>query len=115
MVIRLYIDEDAMARALVQSLRARNVDVLTVLEAEMEGQSDPAQLAYATEQGRVIFTFNVGDYCRLHTEYLTQNQTHAGIVTVARQKYSIGEQGKKLANLVNIVSAEEMMNQLRFL
>ena len=115
MNIRLYIDEDAMARALVQALRARNVDVLTVFEAEMAGDSDPAQLAYATEQGRVIFTFNVGDYCRLHTEYLAQNRTHAGIVTVARQKYSAGEQAKHLANLVTAMSAEEMVNQLRFL
>jgi hypothetical protein len=48
MQMRLYIDEDAMARALVQGLRARGVEVMTVFEAGMIGQSDTAQLAYAT-------------------------------------------------------------------
>lgn len=115
MVICLYIDEDAMSRALVHALRARNVDVLTVFEAEMAGESDPAQLAYAAEQGRVIFTYNVGDFCRLHTEYLARTRTHAGIVTVSRQKYSAGEQAKHIANLAAAMSAEEMVNQLRFL
>lgn len=28
--IRLYIDEDSMDRGLIQSLRARNIDVITV-------------------------------------------------------------------------------------
>jgi hypothetical protein len=33
MLIRLYVDEDAMARGLVTGLRARSIDVLTVFEA----------------------------------------------------------------------------------
>jgi hypothetical protein len=33
MQIRLYVDEDAMARALVSGLRARGVDVITVLDS----------------------------------------------------------------------------------
>jgi hypothetical protein len=49
MQIRLYVDEDAMARALVSGLRARGVDVMTVLDAKMSGQDDMAQLEYATQ------------------------------------------------------------------
>ena len=38
--IRLHFDEDAMQRALIASLRARRVDVLTPLECGMVGKSD---------------------------------------------------------------------------
>jgi hypothetical protein len=62
MQIRLYIDEDAMARALVTGLRARGVDVTTVLEAGMSEQDDMAQLEYASQHGRVLYTFNVGGF-----------------------------------------------------
>jgi uncharacterized ferritin-like protein (DUF455 family) len=63
MQIRLYVDEDAMARALVRGLRARGVDVTTVLDAGMSEQDDKAQLEYATEHGHVLYTFNVGHFC----------------------------------------------------
>lgn len=115
MRIRLYIDEDAMARALVNGLRARGFEVLTVQEAGMKGRDDSAQLEYATQQGRAIYTFNVGHFCQLHTEYLRQGKTHAGMIVVPRQKYSIGEQLKKLASFISSVTAEEMENKLHFL
>ncbi len=115
MQISLYIDEDAMSRALVQGLRARNVDVLTVLDCGMEGKSDPEQLAFAASRGRVIYTYNVGDFCQLHTEYLAQEKEHAGIIVVNRQRYSIGEQLKQTLLLIHQTTAEEMRNTLHFL
>ena len=115
MQIRLYIDEDAMSRALVQGLRARGIDVLTVLDCEMKGKSDPEQLAFAAALDRVLYTFNVGDYCQLHTEYAIQGKEHAGIIVVNRLRYSVGEQLKRLLNLINLKTAEEMRNNLQFL
>ncbi len=115
MPIRLYIDEDAMARAFVSGLRARNVDLKTVFEEGMLGQSDEAQLEYATQQGRVIYTFNVGHFCQLHTEFIAQGKNHAGIIVVYRQRYSIGEQIRRVINLIQIISAEEMKNNIQFL
>ena len=56
MHIRLYVDEDAMARALVSGLRARGVDVTTVLEEGRSEQTDADQLGYAAQQGRVLYT-----------------------------------------------------------
>ena len=38
--VRLYLDEDAMRKALVFGLRARNVDVLTAAEANMINRPD---------------------------------------------------------------------------
>lgn len=115
MQMTLYIDEDAMSRALVQGLRARGVDAMTVLDCGMEGKSDPEQLAFASSLGRVIYTYNVGDFCQLHTEYVAQGNDHAGIIVVNRQRYAIGEQLKQVLQLIHQTTAEEMHNTLHFL
>lgn len=115
MRIRLYIDEDAMFRALVQGLRARDVDVSTVAEANMTGQPDEAQLDWATLQERVIYTFNVADFCRLHKDYAALGRPHAGIIVVHRRRYSVGEQIRWLCTLIKAKSAGEMRNNLEFL
>jgi hypothetical protein len=115
MQIRLYVDEDAMARAVVSGLRARGVDVTTVFDEGMSEKDDIDQLNYASQQGRAIYTFNVGHFCQLHTEYIAQNKGHAGIIVVYRQRYSEGEQIRRLSNLINTRTAEEMKNNLHFL
>ena len=111
----LYIDEDAMSRALVQGLRARNIDVRTVFEDQMVGKSDLEQLHFSTSQDRVIYSFNVGDFCRIHKEFLSQEIEHSGINVVNRLRYSVGEQLKHLLQLISKFDAEEMRNNLYFL
>jgi hypothetical protein len=115
MLIRLYVDEDAMARGLVTGLRARGIDVLTVFEAGMSERNDREQLEYSAGLGRVLYSFNVGDFCTLHKEFVTRCQAHAGVVVVYRQRYSIGEQIRRLSNLAHAKSAEDMCNILHFL
>ena len=113
--IRLYLDEDAMSRALMQGLRARGVDVTTVFEAGMVGRSDEAQLEYAAALGRVIITFNVGDFCKLHGDYLAAGVGHGGIIVAHRQRYSVGEQVRRLLKLVESEEADDLKNRLIFL
>ena len=88
MTIRLYLDEDSMDRSLVQALRARSVDVVTAFESEMIGRADQDHLDFATEQKRVLFSFNVGDFYHLHSAYLEDNKLHAGIILSRQQQYS---------------------------
>lgn len=115
MIIRLYVDEDSMSRALVRALQARGIDVTTALDEGMIERPDADHLAYATEQGRVLFSFNVGDFYRLHTEYLAQGQTHAGLVLSLQQRYAVGEQMRRLLKLITAKSAEDMHNRVEFL
>lgn len=115
MLMRLYIDEDAMDHALVRGLRARGVDVVTVEEAETSGDDDRSQLIYATQQGRVLYTRNLKDFCQLHAEYMAEGQQHPGIVVIYRQRYSVGEQIRRLMTLIQNRSAEDMENVLHFL
>ena len=67
MTIRLYLDEDSMDQDLVQALRVRGVDLMTPQEAGMLAREDREQLDYATDQGRVLYRFNVGHFYQLHT------------------------------------------------
>ena len=60
MRIRLYLDEDTTAIALIIALRARGIDVQTAEEPQMRGRTDEEQLRYATDQGRAIYSFNIG-------------------------------------------------------
>lgn len=114
-MLRLYIDEDAMSRALIRGLRARGINVSTPLDEDRIGQTDYEQLEFATRMGRVFYTFNVGDFCRLHRDYLAKQKPHAGIIVVYRQRYTVGEQIRRLSKLAEEKSAKEMKNQLLFL
>ncbi|OLP18407.1 hypothetical protein BST81_10880 [Leptolyngbya sp. 'hensonii'] len=112
--IRLFIDEDSMDQRFIKSLEARGVDVTTVGKVRTLGFSDEEQLILATEQHRVLYTFNVGDFCQLHHKYLTEGWTHSGII-ISSQDYSIGEQLRRVLKLIGNKSAEDMVNQLVFL
>ncbi len=113
--LRLYVDEDAGENAVVQGLRARGIDVLTTVEANLCGATDEDQLAFATQQRRSIHSFNVGDSARLHGEHLEQGIDHVGIIVVPDQRYSIGEKIRRLAGFVSRVTAEEMVNRMEYL
>jgi len=112
--IRFYFDEDSENRALLKALRLRSVDVTSAGDAGLRGQSDEEQLSWAVEQGRVLFTHNVGDFCRLHDQFLREGRSHAGIV-VAEQGHSVGERLRRLLKLNEARPAEEMRNRLEFL
>lgn len=112
--IRLYCDEDSQNRALLKALRSRGVEVTSAGEAGLLGQTDEAQLSWANEQGRVLFTHNVGDFCRLHEQFLREGKGHAGIV-VAEQGPSVGERLRRLLKLTGARSAEEMRGCVEFL
>ena len=113
--IRLYIDEDAGERAVVDGLRGRGVDLMTVVDSGMNGLADSHQLKFAAQIGRAIYSLNVGDFCQLHHEWLAQGQSHAGIILVPRQRYSTGEKVRRLLELIDAMSAEEICNTVEFL
>jgi hypothetical protein len=113
--ICLYLDEDAMDRVFVRQLRGRGIDVTTPEEEGTRGLLDVEQLAFATAQGRVIYTYNIPDFCRLHADYIKHGKHHAGIIVCQQQRYNIGEQVRRLLSLIAAKSAEEMGDTLEFL
>ncbi len=115
MTFRLYFDEDTMRHSLVRALRARGVDVLTALDAKMIERTDADHLAYASGQGRVLCSSNAGDYYRLHTELLAMGKSHAGMILIAQQHYTVGEQMRRILGMMAVRSATDMRDRIEFL
>jgi hypothetical protein len=113
--IKLYLDEDAFARRLVNALRSRGIDVLTALEARMINREDEEHLELATAQGRALYSFNGSDYCRLHAEWISARRSHAGIIVGRQQPFEVGRQLTSFLHLAAAKSAEEICDRLEFL
>jgi hypothetical protein len=108
-------DEDSMEEALVRALGIRGLDVLTAQAAGMIERSDADHLAFATAEKRVLWTHNVGDFWALHEEMLSQGRHHAGIILMPQQRYSTGEQLRRLLHLASTLSADQMIDRAEFL
>lgn len=114
-MFRLYIDEDSGDRSLVQALRARGVDVITAQEVGMIERTDDEHLQFALSQNRILYSFNRGDFFRLHSQYLTGGKDHAGMLLARQQHYSVGEQMRRVLKVMAIKSAADMRNNVEFL
>ncbi|MEW6544113.1 MAG: DUF5615 family PIN-like protein [Nitrospirota bacterium] len=112
-LIRLYLDEDVSV-IVGEYLRARGFDVLTTRDASRLGQSDASQLAFATNERRAILTHNRCDFESLHRTALTEQRSHAGII-IANRRASSSELAKRVLKLLNLLTAEEMANQLLYI
>ena len=115
-MLAFYLDEDAMKRKLIQAMRLRGLDVLSASEAGMIHRLDEAQLAYAAQHNRVLYSFNVAHFCQIHSEWLSVGKSHSGILLGHQQRrYSVGTQLRGLLRLASQCSAEETHNRLEFL
>ena len=90
--IKIYIDEDAMDSDLVEALRSRGITVITALDAGLTARSDDQQLAFASEHGCVLYTFNVSDFYRLYMEWAgaTLRSPGEGFGHRSKRKYCRG-------------------------
>ena len=112
---KIYIDEDAMDSDLVSALRSRGVEVVTVLDAGLTEKSDEEQLTFAVERGCVLYTFNVSDFYRLHAQWTNAGREHAGMIPAPQQRFSVGEQLRRILRLRASTSIASMRNQVQFL
>jgi len=108
-------DEDSMDHDLVRALRARGVDVTTALDEGMIDRDDEEHLDCAARQGRTLYSFNRGDFYRLHTRWLEAGKSHAGIILAQQQHYSVGEQLRRLLRLMAVKSPDDMRDGVEFL
>ena len=81
----------------------------------MINRPDEDHLAAALRLNRVLYSFNIGDYCALHQAWPSQEHSHAGIIVATQQRYSLGEELRRLMRLIPTVTAEEIRNRIEFL
>lgn len=113
LVARLYFDEDADAR-LAEALRQRGYDVETPVIVGLLEASDEEQLAYATNQQRVLVTHNIKHFPGVHAEWVEAGRKHWGVVILIGHS-AVGTWLRRMETLLNRFSAEELRNSLLFL
>ena len=106
--VRFYVDEH-IARAVVNGLRRRGIDVVMPGDVNRRGHSDAEQLTFATAESRVIVTKD-HDYLRLHAAGIT----HMGIAFVSADA-TVGGIIRGLTLLYQVLEAEEMRDHVEFL
>ena len=74
----IYLDE-SVDYSLAEALRQRGFSVFTVQDEGSSGDSDPEQLAYATERDWRLLSHNSRDFRRLHANYQRHQRPHSGI------------------------------------
>lgn len=106
--ISFYLDEH-IHRAVAEGLRHRGVDVLTAQEAARASLSDREQLTFALAERRVMVTMD--------SDFLTladQRVPHAGIA-YANPRRTVGDLIRALMLMSDVLTPEEMQNQVEFL
>jgi len=99
---------------LVAALRTRDFSVTTAFEEGMIERDDDEHLRFASARGLVLFSFNVRDFFRLHTQYLSHGMTHSGIILGQQQQFSIGREMRRILRLSTAKSGDDMRNTLEF-
>lgn len=109
---RLLLDEHIWAY-LAKLLREQGFDVMHVNEVDLGGTPDDKILAYAVGEHRAVVTFNIKDFVPLAVQYYEDGKEHYGIVV--SNQLSRGELQKRVTKLLKRVTAEELMNTVRYL
>ncbi len=101
---RFFTDEDVYA-AIASSLRKAGFDAVSAPEAGRLGLSDESQLTWAADEARVLVTFNVAHFAKLHGVWMRKGRGHAGLV-VSNQR-PIGDVLRRLMHLAETLDARD--------
>lgn len=108
-MIKFYLNED-VHKNIATALRLKGYDVISVHEVQKHSLSDCQQLEYAIAEGMAIFTFNAGDFNKLHKEYIENEKNHFGILL--SKQIPISETIKRHVNFLYTHSSEEIRNNI---
>ena len=111
-MLKLYLDED-VHKKVATALRLKGYDVVSAHEVLKQGLSDAGQLEYAVSEQRAIFTFNAGDFDRLHKEYRKNGREHHGIIL--SKQLPLSETIKRLTVFLYDHSGKEIKNGIHWI
>lgn len=111
--LRIYTDENVDIRIAV-GLRKRGIEVFSAMEEGMTGASDLEQFSYAFQLKAAIFTYD-SHFIDIARKTVKEGSVHWGVIFVSMNKLGIGERIKRLALYADVLSADEMKNQIEFL
>lgn len=111
-MFKLYLDED-VHRKVAAALRLKGYDVISSHEVQKRSLSDYSQLEFAVSEQRAIFSFNTGDFDRIHKEYVKNGKGHYGILL--SKQIPIGETIHRLTRFLFTHTAEDVNNNIFWL
>ena len=110
--MRLYLDENIPV-ALAPILAAAGLDCLTTREAGNLSLSDEAQLGFASQEGRVLVTFNCKDFLPLVVRWQQAGRFHAGLIVC--QELVLPELVRRFRHLIAQHRDEDLGNKVLWL
>jgi hypothetical protein len=113
--VRLYFDDDSSDGDVLRALRRASINAETTFSLGTYGRPDAAHLDIAASADRVVVTANESDFARLHREWLSAGRHHSGILNIHQQRWSVGEQIRRIRLFVQQRSAEEMLDWIEYL
>ncbi len=90
-------------------------DVVTAADAGMIHRQHEDHLHLATVRGRALYSFKVGDFHEIHTAWTGCGRNHCCIVLTQQQRYSTGEQIRRLLRLIGSLSTEAIACRLELI
>ena len=112
---RPYLDHNAHRR-LARDLARHGFDAVVAADVGNERATDEEHLRWAAAEGRVLFTYDRGDFRRLGTEWARAGRDHAGIIiSVAPPRLPYGTLLRRLLVLLDTLSADELVNRIEWL
>ena len=110
--MKFLLDQDVYALT-ERFLREQGYDVIHVNEVDLDATPDEQIMEYASENHRAVVTFNIRDFVPLAIQYYDDGKEHYGVVV--SKELSHGELQKRVTQLLKNVTAEELMNSVRYL
>lgn len=107
--IRLYLDENLSPR-IAEQLRRRGVDIVTVHDLDVAGDTDENHLDRAIRMGRVLVTSDT-DFLVL----VASGTAHPGIVFGVQERHRIGDWVRALDLLCAVYTPEDMTNHVEYI
>jgi len=114
-VIALAIDENFdhhILRALLR--RVPELDVKTVQQESLHGADDPAVLAWAASEGRVLLTHDVQTITRFAYERVDRGEPMPGVIEIP-SRAAVSEILDDLILVVSCLAAEDCKDQVVYL
>jgi predicted nuclease of predicted toxin-antitoxin system len=109
--IELYLDEDVDV-LVADLIRARGFTAITTRDIGNLHKDDDQQLAHAADNQLAFVTHNRADFEARALEYFASGKTHYGIIAVRRPPQDIV---RRLLVILNKVTPDEMVNQIRYI
>jgi predicted nuclease of predicted toxin-antitoxin system len=109
----IYADEN-IEEAIIQGLRRRGIEVISVREEGYIGKGDEFHLHKAKQLGAVVLTHDT-DFLVLAHQWRNGGREHEGILYAHSRNISIGECIRKVELVVHVLTERDMKNHIEFL